>query len=134
MMQQKGSVLVVDDHFAVRQSLAIALATAGWRVETAESGSDAFEKLANKRFDVLLTDLWMPGVDGVDLIKSSRRSMPTMRVLGMTGGGPGLSTETMATLAEVWGAEEVFYKPFDDALLISALERFAHESLDGEPS
>lgn len=49
MMQQKGSVLVVDDHFAVRQSLAIALATAGWRVETAESGSDAFEKLANKK-------------------------------------------------------------------------------------
>jgi DNA-binding NtrC family response regulator len=128
MTQRPGSILVVDDHYAVRQSLAIAIAAAGWEVETVASGDDALQLLARREFDVLLTDLWMPGIDGVGLIKACRRAKPFLRVLGMTGGGPGLSTETMATLAEIWGAEEIFYKPFDDRLLMHTLARFANEA------
>ena len=121
-MTKVPSILIVDDHFTVRQSLAISVAAAGWEVETAESGEAALQLLATRSFDVLLTDLWMPGVDGLALIKACRQSQPGMRVLGMSGGGPGLSTETMLTLAEVWGAQQVFYKPFDDSALIAALE------------
>lgn len=120
-MTKTPSILIVDDHFAVRQSLAISVSSAGWEVETAESGDAALQLLADRKFDVLLTDLWMPGVDGLALIKACRRSQPGLDILGMTGGGPGLSTETMLTLAEVWGARKVFYKPFDDAALIEAL-------------
>lgn len=127
-MQRPKSILVVDDHFAVRQSLAIAIAATGWEVETVASGDDALQLLTRRDFDVLLTDLWMPGIDGVGLIKACRRAKPSLRVLGMTGGGPGLTTETMATLAEIWGAEEVFYKPFDDRLLLQALAQLASDA------
>lgn len=120
-MTRPPSILIVDDHLAVRQSLAIAVAHAGWQAETAGSGEAALQLLAERDFDVLLTDLWMPGVDGLALIKACRQSKPALQVFGMTGGGPGLSTETMLTLAEVWGARQVFYKPFDDAALIAAL-------------
>lgn len=120
-MTQQPSILIVDDHFAVRQSLAITVAAAGWQVETAESGAAALQHLSERDFDVLLTDLWMPGLDGVAVIKACRKLKPNLRVFGMTGGGPGLSTETMLTLAEVWGAQRVFCKPFDDAELIAAL-------------
>jgi two-component system, chemotaxis family, chemotaxis protein CheY len=116
------SILIVDDHFTVRQSLAISVAAAGWRVETAESGNAALQVLADRNFDVLLTDLWMPGVDGLALIKACRQSQPDLQIFGMTGGGPGLSTETMLTLAEVWGARQVFYKPFDDSALMESLK------------
>lgn len=121
-MKIAPSILIVDDQFTVRQSLAISVAAAGWAVETAESGEAALQLLATRTFDVLLTDLWMPGVDGIALIKACRQSRPGLRVFGMSGGGPGLSTETMLTLAEIWGARQVFYKPFDDAVLIAALE------------
>lgn len=115
------SILIVDDHAAVRQSLALAVEAAGWQVETAASGAAALARLGARGFDVLLTDLWMPEMDGVALIKACRAAQPGLRVFGMTGGGPGLSTETMLTLAEIWGAEQVFYKPFDDRLLLDAL-------------
>jgi len=120
-MTPPPAILIVDDHFTVRQSLALAVAAAGWAVETAESGETALQLLAARPFDVLLTDLWMPGVDGIALIKACRQSQPGLKVFGMTGGGPGLSTETMLTLAEIWGAQKVFYKPFDDATLIATL-------------
>ena len=120
-MTRQPSILIVEDHPAVRQSLAIAVDMAGWTTETSASGDDALRLLAERDFDVLLTDLWMPGVDGLELIKLCRRTRPDLRVLGMTGGGPGMSTETMSTLAEIWGAEQVFYKPFDDSLLLTAL-------------
>ncbi len=55
------------------------------------------------------------------LATDSRQVQPGLLVFGMTGGGPGLSTETMLTLAEIWGAQHVFYKPFDDAALLATL-------------
>lgn len=125
-MTEQPSILIVDDHFVVRQSLAIAVAAAGWAVETAPGSEAALHLLAEREFDVLLTDLWMPGIDGLELIKTCRRSRPALQVFGMTGGGPGMSTETMSTLAEIWGAEQVFYKPFDDRLLLDALGRYGH--------
>lgn len=124
-MSKTPSILIVDDHFTVRQSLAITVAAAGWDVETAESGDTALRRLADHAFDALLTDLWMPGTDGLALIKACRKSQPNLAVFGMTGGGPGLSTEAMSTLAEVWGAREVFYKPFDDSTLIDVLNTLA---------
>src|SRR5690606_17639753 len=102
-MTRPPSILIVDDHVAVRQSLAITVGNAGWQVETADNGDAALQLLAAQMFDVLLTDLWMPGIDGIALIKTCRHLQPGLVVFGMTGGGPGLSTETMLTLAEIWG-------------------------------
>ena len=62
-------------------------------------------------------------MDGLNLIKRLRSEAPQLRVFAMTGGGPRLTLESATSLAEVWGAERVFVKPFDEAALIAAIGR-----------
>ena len=113
--------LVVDDVMTVRESLAIALESAGYAVTGAGNGVEALAALEKDDFDVLVTDMWMPEMDGLRLLKEIRGRKPNMRIFGVTGGGPRLTIEAMSSLAEVWGAEKVFLKPFDDDELIAAL-------------
>ena len=113
--------LVVDDVMTVRESLAIALESAGFAVTGAANGREALEALDRQEFDVLVTDMWMPEMDGLRLLKEIRGRKPAMRIFGVTGGGPRLTIEAMTSLAEVWGAEKVFLKPFDDDELIAAV-------------
>ncbi|KAB0680213.1 response regulator [Aureimonas leprariae] len=116
------SALVVDDVPMMRESLALALGDAGFEVSTAGNGKEALELLQTREFDVLITDMWMPEMDGLRLLKEIRGKNPAMRIFGITGGGPRLTIETMSSLAEIWGAERVFLKPFDDDDLIAAIE------------
>ncbi|MBC8130808.1 MAG: response regulator [Rhizobiaceae bacterium] len=115
------TALVVDDVMTVRESLAIALVSAGFQVTGAANGREALDHLARQDFDVLVTDMWMPEMDGLRLLKEIRGRKPNMRIFGVTGGGPRLTIEAMTSLAEVWGAEKVFLKPFDDDELIDAI-------------
>jgi two-component system, chemotaxis family, chemotaxis protein CheY len=115
------TALVVDDVPMVRESLAIALQDAGFEVSSAGNGREALELLRAREFDVLITDMWMPEMDGLRLLKEIRGSRPAMRIFGVTGGGPRLTIETMSSLAEIWGAEKVFLKPFDDDELVAAI-------------
>ncbi|MEA2883521.1 MAG: hypothetical protein QOH32_2777 [Bradyrhizobium sp.] len=115
-------VLVVDDAFGMRESLKVALTEAGHQVETATDGQAGLERLGEKSFDALVTDIWMPNVDGLNVIKRVRTEQPNLRVFAMTGGGPSLTIEAAGSLASVWGAEKVFVKPFDEALLVQALD------------
>ena len=114
-------VLVADDAVGVRESVSIALRSAGMVVEVAENGSRALERLREQRFDVLVTDIWMPETDGLNLIKRLRDEQPTLRVFAMTGGGARMTIETASSLADVWGAEAVFVKPFDEDKLIEMI-------------
>lgn len=66
-------ILVVDDSETVRQVLQLSLSTAGFDVIEAEDGVDALEKLADARIDMLITDLNMPNMDGLELIKRVRK-------------------------------------------------------------
>jgi CheY-like chemotaxis protein len=115
------SALVVDDVPMVRESLSIALESAGFAVVAVANGREALETLKEQPFDVLVTDMWMPEVDGLKLLKEIRSLYPGMRVFGVTGGGPRLTIEAMTSLAEIWGAEKVFLKPFDEDDLIAAI-------------
>jgi two-component system chemotaxis response regulator CheY len=123
MDRDKGQrrVLVVDDVMTVRESLAMALAGAGFEVTAAANGKEALERLSEADFDVLVTDMWMPEMDGLKLLKEIRGRKPDMRIFGVTGGGPRLTIEAMSSLAEIWGAEKVFLKPFDEDELIAAI-------------
>ncbi|WP_082537526.1 MULTISPECIES: response regulator [unclassified Aureimonas] len=115
------TALIAEDVPMVRESLAIALREAGFDVVAAANGREALEALAERRFDVLVTDMWMPEVDGLRLLKEIRGRHAGMRVFGVTGGGPRLTIEAMTSLAEIWGAEKVFLKPFDEDDLVAAI-------------
>jgi two-component system, chemotaxis family, chemotaxis protein CheY len=115
-------VLIIDDMAGVRESLRAALRGAGFDVATANDGRDGLAALAAETFDIVVTDIWMPQVDGLNVIKRIRAAQPQLRVFAMTGGGPRLTIEAAGSIAEVWGAERVFVKPFDEAALIAAIK------------
>jgi DNA-binding NtrC family response regulator len=114
-------VLVIDDSSGVRESLRIALTAAGLEVEVADNGRRGLNLLAARPFTIVVSDLWMPEVDGLNIIKRVRADYPHLRVFAVTGGGPRMTIETAGSLAEVWGAERVFVKPFDETELIQAI-------------
>jgi excisionase family DNA binding protein len=101
-------ILVVDDEPAVRELLARTLGTKGYTVDTAPDGASAIERLASVKYDLLITDLKMPGMDGLSVIREARRSLPDLPVVVITG----YSTEASAIEAINLGVTGYLTKPF----------------------
>jgi CheY-like chemotaxis protein len=120
-MNKPIRVLISDDTEPLRESVAIALRAAGLSADTAQSGAETLKRLRAANYDVLVTDIFMPEMDGISLIKVLASEFPGLRIMAMTGGGPDMTIETALSLAEIWGAERVFIKPFDEARLIEAI-------------
>jgi two-component system response regulator PilR (NtrC family) len=110
----RGSILVVDDEAASRESLADVLTEEGYDVSSAPDGQAAVEMLEGSEFDVVITDLRMPGLDGVGVLRMARKLCPQTLVLLMTAHA---SVET-AVEALRQGAHDYMIKPlvFDDVL------------------
>ncbi|MEM6284150.1 MAG: response regulator, partial [Chloroflexota bacterium] len=88
MMMDSGDaahVLVVDDEGAIRYSVSKTLQRVGYRVSEAASGEEALEQIAEQEFDVILTDIRMPGIDGVELLRRIKDLVPDASVILMTG-------------------------------------------------
>ena len=115
------TILIADDSAANRLSLRLELLDHGFGVEEAEDGTVAITKLAESKFDAVVTDVWMPGADGIAVVQAIRNEAPGVPVFVITGGGPGLSIASAAALAEVWGAQKVYVKPFDVRILVKEL-------------
>ncbi len=78
-------VLVVDDEKGIRDLFCRVLETAGYEVETAESGEQALEILEQNKFQLLLFDLNLPGIDGIELCKKVRKILPISIIIAITG-------------------------------------------------
>lgn len=112
------TVLVVDDAPAVRFSVSRSLKKAGYEVVEAENGRQALGVLRSQVVDLAVIDLWMPVMDGIELLKTLRVEFPELAAIAMSGGAPKAPIDMSAALATTWGAERVFYKPFDNDDLI----------------
>ncbi len=80
-------ILIVDDEIGYRESLQVILDDQGYYTETAVSGEDALEKLKNNNFDLVLTDLLMGGMDGVELLYKVKEAYEHVEVILITGYG-----------------------------------------------
>ena len=101
-------VLVVDDEASIRELLAKTLALAEYDVDLAPDGRAALERLRIIPYDLLITDLKMPGVDGLTVIKEARRLKTDIPVIIITG----FSTEASAIEAVNLGVSGYLTKPF----------------------
>jgi excisionase family DNA binding protein len=101
-------VLVVDDESAIRDLLSKTLALAEYDVDLATDGRHALERLRIIPYDLLITDLKMPGVDGLTVIKEARRLKTDIPVIIITG----FSTENSAIEAVNLGVTGYLTKPF----------------------
>lgn len=114
-------VLVVDDVAASRLALQLELSAIGCAVTEAGTGQEAMALLAARPFDAVVTDVWMPGQDGLQVVKAVHEMAEKLPVWVITGGGVGLTLEGVSTLARLWGAEGVLLKPFDAKALAATI-------------
>jgi DNA-binding NtrC family response regulator len=115
----RGRVLVVDDHAAARESTAETLRQAGHRVECAASVAEALQRLKRNAFDVILTDLQMPGLSGLDLIRHLHEHPHGAQVVMVTAH----ATVASAVEAMRLGAFDYIEKPFGAEQLESLVAR-----------
>lgn len=109
-------MLVVDDHEGTREVLSVALQLHGFNVETAENGLEALDLLNSHQYQAVLTDFWMPEMNGVELLHEIR-ARPGLAQLPII-----LMTAAHGTLpANAADASGFIRKPFDADALLSAL-------------
>ncbi len=129
-----GRVLVVDDEESMREFLSVILRKEGHEVETAAGGEEALERERNASFDVVLEDLKMPGMDGIELLQALKERDPELLVIIMTA----YSTWNSAVEAMRLGAYDYVRKPFDNNDIKATVARAvslkrAHERAEAPP-
>jgi len=101
-------ILVVDDERSMRDFLSIMLSREGHDVATAQNGAEALQAVQSEIFDLLITDVKMPGVDGMDVLKTTRETSPDTVVVMITA----FATAETAVEAMKLGAADYIIKPF----------------------
>ena len=112
-------VLVVDDEPMIVSLLSTVLREKGWDVTEARSGTDGIDQLDRARFDVILTDLVMPGDSGIDLLRAAKEIHPDVEVILMTG----YATADTAIEAMRNGAFHYIMKPLKPEEVVNLVEK-----------
>jgi CheY-like chemotaxis protein len=113
-------ILLVDDDDALRKMLRIMLTKMGHVVREARDGQVAIEMCGQEEPDLVLTDIVMPGQEGLETIFALRHSNPSVKIIAMSGGGRISSTDYLQ-IAKSLGARRVLAKPFSSEQLATAI-------------
>jgi DNA-binding response OmpR family regulator len=113
MKAEEISVLIVDDEIALANTLAQRLQMRNLKVDTAYDGEQALSKLENGKPDVIVLDLRMPGMDGMDVLRAIKKASPDIQVIVLTGHGTDRDEEEARKL----GGFDFLKKPADIELL-----------------
>ncbi|MDH5477047.1 MAG: response regulator [Nitrospinota bacterium] len=121
-----ANILIVDDEEGIRTSLGAYLSLEGYTVDVAESGIKALEMLRQTKFNIILLDINMPGIDGLETLKGIKALDFSIQVIMITA----YSTfdKTMKSLE--FGASDYILKPFEDLKEILHLVKLSEERLD----
>jgi DNA-binding NtrC family response regulator len=122
-MTPKLSILVLDDERIVCDRVQTTMEKLGFHVEAFTDSRKALDRVAVERFDVVVTDLKMPGPGGIDVLKFVREQHPTTRVVVITG----FATAEAAREALKQGAVDFIPKPFRLSQLRDLILRIAEE-------
>jgi CheY-like chemotaxis protein len=115
-------ILVVDDDAPLRQAIVTALARAGYLTVEAANGQEAIERYRAAPADLVLTDIYMPGTDGVEAMIRLRTEFPDLLVVAMSGGGH-MAKEGVLDLAARLGARGTLEKPVGTEALLEMIRK-----------
>ncbi len=115
---EKRSVIIVDDDAMLRDVLAAELIRAGYDVRTAADGREALNLFSQRGADLVVTDLFMPITDGVEVIREIARINPRVRILAMTGNA---SPADYLRMGRQLGAWHAIRKPFRARAFLEAV-------------
>ena len=116
-------ILVVDDVPVVRNVIAKVFMRAGYQTVEAENGEAAVTVLQHGGIEAVVTDIWMPGGDGLGLIRLIAETYPDIAVVAMSGGSPQMHITDSLESASAAGAPVTVYKPIDKTELLDALSQ-----------
>ena len=119
------NVLVVDDEEAVRTILALSLQHAGYQVHTACDGVEALDEMKHRKFDVVVTDYQMPGMNGLQLLSLSKILWTKTPVVMLSGD----QSDEVADTAMQSGAFTWLHKPFEREVLLQILRMAVQQSV-----
>jgi DNA-binding NtrC family response regulator len=114
-----ATILVVDDEKNIRDVLDEGLTDAGYKVESASTGESAQELVDSRPFDLMITDVIMPGTDGLELIQYVKKIRPEMKIIAISAGGRLHVTSMYLHSAKALGADLQIDKPFDMSNIIT---------------
>ena len=130
-------ILIVDDEEDVRIALKQVLERAGYDVSVATSGNEGLEVMKREGADLVITDVIMPGVDGIATAKQIREKYRDTRIIVISGGGrtapepyepDAISTRSYLASASKAGADQTLTKPFDRDELLRVVQDLLDES------
>jgi UDP-3-O-[3-hydroxymyristoyl] N-acetylglucosamine deacetylase len=119
---QKERILIVEDETNIAASLKNILSDEGYEVDTTGDGLDALEKIQSDPPDLLILDIWLPGMDGIEVLKSVKTFHPEIEVLIISGHG----TIDTAVQATKLGAFDFIEKPFSLEHITQSVEAALH--------
>jgi DNA-binding NtrC family response regulator len=114
-----GKILVIDDEDIVRTSCSRTLSPLGYEVRLTQSSLDGLRMIDEEKFDLVLTDIKMPDMDGIEVLKQVRDKFPEMKVIIMTG----YQSIENALKSVQLGAFDYIEKPFSPDALISSVSK-----------
>lgn len=114
-------IALVEDDAVLRDSISILLQRMGHTVETHENGSTLLEDESDFEPEVVLTDIIMPGTDGLETIRKVVSKYPDIRIIAMSGGATGDNPGSLTRWAKMVGAHDAIAKPFTSEQLKSSL-------------
>jgi len=125
----KGKILVIDDEVDIREGLELLLTTEGYVAETAQNGTEGLQRLSTNSYDLVLLDLMMPDISGMEVLEEVRRRDRETPIFMITAYG---SVEAAVSALKL-GANDYFSKPWDNEKLIIEIDRMiARRDLERE--
>jgi len=121
------SIVVIEDDAAIRDVLRIGLESAGYHVREAKNGRDGTREFRKAPTDLVITDIYMPDCDGLDVIRRLRRVHPKLKILAISGAS---GTMDFLKTARSLGASRVLYKPFVMTVVLKTVSELLAE---GDP-
>jgi CheY-like chemotaxis protein len=113
--------LVIDDDLQIRRVVSRILSDAGFDVVEAQEGREGLKQMLTFPPDVILTDIIMPEMEGIEFIRHVRRILPRVKVIAMSGGGKTSKSALVLYMAKSLGADAVLEKPFGAEALLEAV-------------
>jgi len=113
-------ILVTDDEPLIRSTVVTMLTREGFSVEEASDGAAGIAMVHKNPPDVVITDIFMPNRDGIEVVMELKRSCPRTKIIVMTGGGQRHMME-IASTAKSLGGDHILHKPFERESLLEAV-------------
>jgi DNA-binding response OmpR family regulator len=117
----KPAILIVDDERDTRESLRIILEAAGYRVRTARDGGEGLRLQQADPADAVITDIFMPVTDGLEIIRELRSRFPLTKIIAVSGGGTAVRNPAYLETAGIAGAHATLIKPVAPEELLDVL-------------